>query len=54
MILISHPNFDGVLWTNFDLKVAKNVFCRTWFTGIRNAENGLGASNKTGPLSIFA
>ncbi|KAJ7947820.1 Auxin response factor [Quillaja saponaria] len=27
---------------------------RTWITGIRNAEGGLDASNKTGPLSIFA
>nr|AMO02493.1 auxin response factor [Boehmeria nivea] len=27
---------------------------RTWMTGIRNAESGLGASSKTGPLSIFA
>ncbi|XP_062082093.1 auxin response factor 18-like [Humulus lupulus] len=27
---------------------------RTWITGMRNTENGLGASNKTGPLSIFA
>ncbi|PON76792.1 Auxin response factor [Parasponia andersonii] len=27
---------------------------RTWITGMRNAQNGLGASNKTGPLSIFA
>ncbi|KAM6598034.1 hypothetical protein CsatA_008558 [Cannabis sativa] len=31
----------------------KNVG-RTWITGMRNAENGLGSSNKTGPLSIFA
>lgn len=27
---------------------------RPWITGIRSAENGLEASNKTGPLSIFA
>ncbi|KAI9396954.1 hypothetical protein POPTR_004G211700v4 [Populus trichocarpa] len=27
---------------------------RTWITGMRNAENGLEAPNKTGPLSIFA
>ncbi|XP_034688391.1 auxin response factor 18 isoform X2 [Vitis riparia] len=27
---------------------------RTWITGMRNAENGLDSSNKTGPLSIFA
>ncbi|KAK9279774.1 hypothetical protein L1049_013456 [Liquidambar formosana] len=27
---------------------------RTWITGLRNAENGLDSSNKTGPLSIFA
>ncbi|XP_048324963.2 auxin response factor 18 [Ziziphus jujuba] len=31
-----------------------NNIGRTWVTGIRNAENGLGASSKTGPLSIFA
>lgn len=31
-------------------------FCRTLMDGIgiRGAENGLDASNKTGPLSIFA
>ncbi|KAL6203012.1 hypothetical protein ACLB2K_026716 [Fragaria x ananassa] len=27
---------------------------RTWIRGMENAGNGLGASNKTGPLSIFA
>ncbi|CAN6556982.1 unnamed protein product [Malus baccata var. baccata] len=27
---------------------------RTWIRGMQNAENGLGATNKTGPLSIFA
>lgn len=27
---------------------------RTWITGMRTPENGLNASNKTGPLSIFA
>ncbi|KAL2332033.1 hypothetical protein Fmac_019614 [Flemingia macrophylla] len=27
---------------------------RVWITGTRNAEHGLDASNKTGPLSIFA
>ncbi|KAK2643370.1 hypothetical protein Ddye_025133 [Dipteronia dyeriana] len=27
---------------------------RTWITGMRNAEKGLDAPNKTGPLSIFA
>ncbi|KAJ8768765.1 hypothetical protein K2173_023669 [Erythroxylum novogranatense] len=27
---------------------------RTWITGMRNGKNGLQASNKTGPLSIFA
>lgn len=27
---------------------------RVWITGTRNAERGLDASNKTGPLSIFA
>ncbi|KAI4334390.1 hypothetical protein L6164_019089 [Bauhinia variegata] len=27
---------------------------RTWITGTRNGEHGLDASNKTGPLSIFA
>ncbi|KAL5565704.1 hypothetical protein UlMin_028868 [Ulmus minor] len=32
---------------------SKNIG-RTWITGMRSAENGLGASNKTGPLSIFA
>ncbi|XP_040994778.1 auxin response factor 18-like isoform X1 [Juglans microcarpa x Juglans regia] len=31
-----------------------NNIRRTWVTGMRNAENGLDASNKTGPLSIFA
>ncbi|GMN24798.1 hypothetical protein TIFTF001_000704 [Ficus carica] len=32
---------------------SKNIG-RAWITGMRNAENGLGASNKTGPLTIFA
>lgn len=33
----------------------KGLFCRVWITGIRNAEHGLDtASNKTGPLGIFA
>uniref|UniRef100_A0A1J3G2B5 Auxin response factor n=1 Tax=Noccaea caerulescens TaxID=107243 RepID=A0A1J3G2B5_NOCCA len=27
---------------------------KTWITGIRNGENGIDASTKTGPLSIFA
>ncbi|CAB4282781.1 unnamed protein product [Prunus armeniaca] len=27
---------------------------RTWIRGMQNAENGLSATNKTGPLSIFA
>ncbi|KAI4322272.1 hypothetical protein L6164_021983 [Bauhinia variegata] len=27
---------------------------RTWITGARNGEHGIDASNKTGPLSIFA
>ncbi|CAH2060293.1 unnamed protein product, partial [Thlaspi arvense] len=27
---------------------------KTWITGIRNGENGIDSSNKTGPLSIFA
>ncbi|KAL1223850.1 Auxin response factor 10 [Cardamine amara subsp. amara] len=27
---------------------------KTWMTGIRNGENGIDASTKTGPLSIFA
>ncbi|XP_010253698.1 PREDICTED: auxin response factor 18-like [Nelumbo nucifera] len=27
---------------------------RVWMTGLRSAENGLNATNKTGPLSIFA
>ncbi|MED6136643.1 Auxin response factor 10 [Stylosanthes scabra] len=27
---------------------------RAWITGTRNGEHGLDASNKTGPLSIFA
>ncbi|CBI16322.3 unnamed protein product, partial [Vitis vinifera] len=31
-----------------------NNIGRTWITGMRNAENGLDSSNKTGPLSIFA
>ncbi|KAG7950194.1 hypothetical protein I3843_13G099500 [Carya illinoinensis] len=31
-----------------------NNIQRTWITWMRNAENGLDASNKTGPLSIFA
>lgn len=38
---------------NLLMKVV-NCFCRTWIRGMENAENGLGASNKTGPLSIFA
>ncbi|KAL5560996.1 hypothetical protein UlMin_030743 [Ulmus minor] len=32
---------------------SKNIG-RTWITRMRSAKNGLGASNKTGPLSIFA
>ena len=31
-----------------------NVLCRAFITGTRNGEHGLDASNKTGPLSIFA
>ncbi|KAL5546998.1 hypothetical protein UlMin_006685 [Ulmus minor] len=32
---------------------SKNIG-RTWITRMRSTKNGLGASNKTGPLSIFA
>ncbi|KAF9684766.1 hypothetical protein SADUNF_Sadunf04G0152400 [Salix dunnii] len=33
---------------------SNSVGRRSWITGMRNAENGLEAPNKTGPLSIFA
>ncbi|KAF5751549.1 Auxin response factor 10 isoform 1 [Tripterygium wilfordii] len=36
------------------LKSGNDIVERTWVTGMRSAENGLEASNKTGPLSIFA
>ncbi|KAK7843922.1 auxin response factor 16 [Quercus suber] len=39
--------------TIFNVSSSNNIG-RTWITGMRNAENGLDASNKTGPLSIFA
>ncbi|TKY48534.1 Auxin response factor 18 [Spatholobus suberectus] len=40
--------------TDSSIKDSTSLFCRVWITGTRNAEHGLNASNKTGPLSIFA
>ena len=35
------------------LNIFYGIICRVCITGTRNAERGLDASNKTGPMSIF-